>query len=34
MPLSVGVKDSSVELKVKIKKEDNGEKIVLKFSEE
>jgi len=31
MPLSVGVKDSSVELQVKIKKEDKGEKVVLKF---
>jgi len=34
MPLSVGVKDSSVELQVKIKKEDKGEKVVLKFPSE
>jgi hypothetical protein len=33
MPLSVGVRDSSVELEVKIKKEDKGEKVVLKFPE-
>ena len=31
--LSVGVRDSSIELEVKIKKEDGKEKIVLKFPE-
>jgi hypothetical protein len=33
MPLSVGVRDSSVELEVKVKKEDKGEKVEIKFPE-
>jgi len=33
MPLSIGVRDSSVELEVKVKKEDKGEKVEIKFPE-
>ncbi len=29
--LALGIRDSSIELKVKVKKDDNGEKITLKF---
>lgn len=33
MPLSVGVRDSSVDMKIKVKKDEKKEKLVLKFPE-